>query len=246
MNTLTYSQLGTFGRFGNQLFQIASTMGIAVNNWYGFAFPRLEWMDQLANPLPVLDRPVHSSRYVPFGYHDITLPDTRMDGIDNLVIDIRNSYLQSWKYFRNINELVRHHLTFTNMPEPTDAVAVHVRRGDYKTQDWHPLLDREYYDEAITEMAGYLPSSLLFFSDEPVEVWMMYSGANIYHSVNPIEDFKKMMSCRHFIIANSTYSWWAAYLGAWPDKKVIAPKNWFSPEAPYHTRDLYPKNWIVI
>ena len=246
MNTLTYSQLGSFGRFGNQLFQVASTIGIAINNGYGFAFPRLDWMDHLVNALPVLDRPVHATRYIPFGYHDVTLPDTRMDGIDNLMLDIRNSYLQSWKYFRNTNELVRHHLTFANMPYPVDLVAVHVRRGDYKTQDWHPLLGREYYDRAIVDLAGYDPSKLLFFSDEPDEVLRMYPGVNVWHTGNTVEDFKMMMSCRHFIIANSTYSWWAAYLGAWPDKKVIAPKNWFSADAPYHTKDLYPTNWMVI
>jgi hypothetical protein len=246
MNTLTYSQLGSFGRFGNQLFQVASTIGIAVNNGYDYAFPRMEWMDHLAHPLPVLNQEPHSWRYVPFGYHDVTLPDFRMSGIDGTVIDIRNSYLQSWKYFRNINQLVRHYLTFSNMPEPTDAVAVHVRRGDYKTTDWHPVLGREYYDAAITEIAGYMPSSLLFFSDEPDEVRKMYPDANIYHTGNDMEDFKKMMSCKHFIIANSSYSWWAAWLSSSPDKKVIAPANWFSADAPYNTRDLYPKEWIKL
>jgi hypothetical protein len=136
------------------------------------------------------------------------------------------------------------------MPEPTDAVAVHVRRGDYKDLEYHPVLGREYYDAALLEIVGLIGLKangyVLFFSDDPDEVRRMYPNANIYHTGNTIEDFKKMMSCRHFIIANSTYSWWAAYLGAWPDKKVIAPKNWFSPEAPYHTRDLYPKEWTLI
>jgi hypothetical protein len=68
----------------------------------------------------------------------------------------------------------------------------------------------------------------------------------VYHSGDTLDDFKKMMSCRHFIIANSSYSWWAAWLGCWPDKKVIAPKRWFTENAPYHTNDLYPKDWILI
>jgi hypothetical protein len=86
----------------------------------------------------------------------------------------------------------------------------------------------------------------IIFSDSPDEAQAMFPGAIVSRPTNYIEDFKLMKACQSFIIANSTFSWWAAWLGNQPGKKVVAPALWFGPAAGLETKDIYPKNWIVI
>jgi len=174
-------------------------------------------------------------------------------------------YWQSPKYFSRIEPQIRKELM---VREPlvgqnleisrriTDCVAVslHVRRGDYanseQTNRFHGTCGPEYYDAAekhLRERIG--PMQLFVFSDEPdwAEANLRFrSPATILRHNGPerdYEDLRLMTMCRHHIIANSTFSWWGAWLCQNPGKLVIAPKNWFR-EANHSTADLIPDSWI--
>lgn len=187
-----------------------------------------------------------------------------------------NGYWQSEKYFSNIHELIQqqyqpaspldtlnHDLKL--QMEQEESVAVHVRRGDYATsndyQGFFGLLGKSYYDEAITLMKGKLAHpKFYFFSDDPAWCEANFTGLQatfIRHNVgdDSYKDLLLMSSCHHAIIANSTFSWWGAWLGTAPGRIVVAPKQWFRtnystrtvpsyPSRIYNTKDLIPSGWI--
>lgn len=138
-----------------------------------------------------------------------------------------------------------------------NSVSIHVRRGDYLRLpvilEWHGVIDVEYYNNAIKLLQSKTeqPLKLYYFSDDPewveTNLCTMWPGEVISkNSQNTgIEDFYLMSQCKHNIIANSSFSWWSAWLNINANKIVIAPKKWFG-NAPYNTKDLIPESWIKI
>ena len=138
-----------------------------------------------------------------------------------------------------------------------NSVAVHVRRGDYLRLpiilEWHGVLDANHYNNAFTQLQSKLdkPFSIYYFSDDPQ--WIeenlcpKWPGTIISKDSKntAIEDFYLMSQCKHNIIANSSFSWWAAWLNDNPDKIVIAPQKWFG-NAPCDPKDLIPESWMKI
>jgi hypothetical protein len=116
----------------------------------------------------------------------------------------------------------------------TSSVAVHVRRGDYLHHPAFDVCDRHYYHHSMDEMRARLPSAHFFvFSDDPDwcrgefrndDVEVVDSGAS---AANPLHDLYLMSLASHHIIANSSYSWWSAWLGDKPDQQVIMPDRWY-------------------
>lgn len=174
-------------------------------------------------------------------------------------------YRQSEKYFLPIKEkiyqsfqiqdyLIEHLKPFKTKLKSELSVALHIRRGDYTNNavhDYHGVLDIDYY-QAATEYFLQKNQGTVFyiFSDNIDWVQQNYNFKNANYitkevSKNAIEDFELIKSCQHQIIANSTFSWWAAYLNPNPNKIVIAPKKWFN-SAPNNTKDLFPQDWITI
>ncbi len=180
----------------------------------------------------------------------------------------RNLYLwgywQSYKYFDDLKGNLKEHITLKNPAHnhhsdllyqviSCESVAVHVRRGDYSATEAnmnrYGLLTRTYYEKAMSIIARDFPDCVFFvFSDDPE-----WAARNLCSSNNivivsgrdtdsAIPDFQLMRMCKHFIIANSTFSWWAAYLGASDRSKIIAPEPWFS-ESTVDTRDVLPIHW---
>lgn len=170
------------------------------------------------------------------------------------------------KYFKDIEDVIRKDFTLrkTLSEEGADllslilkaeSVSLHVRRGDYisdpKTNTWLGVCTLEYYNQAINRMAADVRAPHFFiFSDDPA--WAKenitppfpttYTSGNPEH---PEEDIVLMSNCKHNIIANSTFSWWGAWLNANPQKIVIAPKQWFKTKK-MDTRDIIPESWIII
>jgi hypothetical protein len=249
---------GGLGRFGNQCFSIASTIGIALRNNQPYAFP--EWINQdnalfgdqpdrmseyFVNPLPPIpegleftDIPYH------WEYRNYDIPT----GNWNIC-----SHLQDERYFKHCMPLIWEIFRMKDEPEQNDCIAIHYRAGDYIDDQnaYHPRCSIEYYNEAIK----YFPegSKYLLFSDDikgAVEKFgsngWTFDFSRMKDSTSYIEDFRLMKRCKSFITANSSFSAMAAILGEHPEKKIICPRRWFGAAAGSMSFDGYPENAIVI
>lgn len=157
-------------------------------------------------------------------------------------------YFQTEKYFADIKEQVREAFQFRNF-SPSEgvkayeaqmascnAVSLHIRRGDYLTEANRALFgnicDEGYYERAIAAMKGQVPGARFFvFSNDKDWVRARYTDRDFVIVEGNSEDagyadLYLMSKCKHHILANSSFSWWGAWLDDNPDKKVIAPKTW--------------------
>lgn len=129
-----------------------------------------------------------------------------------------------------------------------ECVSIHVRRGDYvRNQASHPVQSMDYYNSAISHFEP--DCQFLVLSDDIEWCKKHFVDINVKFIENTPDyiDLNIMRLCKHNIIANSTFSWWAAWLNENPNKKVIAPKNWFGPKkCNYNTHDLIPESWFLI
>lgn len=175
---------------------------------------------------------------------------------------------QSEKYFEDIKGTIREEFKFREKPNKKNlemikrikadcfAVSLHVRRGDYVTDirnfEKHGICSVEYYLEAIQYMKNKIGENIhcYIFSDdmEWVKNFLPVNCATTYVDYNKgdqsFEDIRLMSLCSHNIIANSTFSWWGAWLNRNPNKIVVAPKIWFSSES--RCIDIIPEDWIKI
>lgn len=171
---------------------------------------------------------------------------------------------QSEKYFHDYRSTIKQDLSLkTKLSRSslevlseinkTTSVAVHIRRGDYVSnivaQNVLGTQSLEYYTSTTSYIDSKLKKAHYFvFSDDPIWASQNILKGHKYvtfipTSAQPYEDFELMRSCDHFIIANSSFSWWAAWLGEEKDSIVIAPKRWFA-SSEYSSKDLVPKHWI--
>ncbi len=180
---------------------------------------------------------------------------------DNVYLD---GYWQSEKYFIDIEQIIRKEFTFkidpternrqtSNIIASTESVAVHIRRGDYVTHAqanaFHGLCSLEYYQLAADEIAKQVINPIFFVFSDDIEwvkdnVKLNYKTVFIDHN-DPdqgYEDLRLMSLCKHQIIANSSFSWWGAWLNSSPHKIIIAPRMWFQ-KTSQDTRDLIPFKW---
>ena len=170
-------------------------------------------------------------------------------------------YYQSEKYFEHCEDEIKKIFTFKpkikvkaleKIPKVIhDTVGIHVRVGDYLgLQQYHPVCDADYYSEAMKHFQDKNYYFLIFSDNIDYCKEMFGESENILYISNnePQVDMCMMSICEHNVIANSSFSWWAAWLNKSQDKKVIAPKKWFGPayDGVNHTKDIYCKEWIVI
>jgi hypothetical protein len=139
-------------------------------------------------------------------------------------------------------------------------ISVHVRRGDYLnpgTVEYHGILGETYYREALGRLEASVgkEAKLFVFSDDAAaaeQVLNFVPKSQLVHvrgdPERPWEDMALMARCRHHVIANSSFSWWGAWLNRSPDKIVVAPCAWFAPTelSKRNTGDLYPPGWILV
>lgn len=230
------------GRMGNQMFQLAAAYAHALRHGFEFRCPAKSHNEQLWPSRFRFGRLCHPGTVLST-YTEPTHAYNPIPSIDNLRL---NGYFQSEKYFKDYRKEVIEAFGFDNLAS-IDEVAVHVRRGDYVGfADHHPPVDNFYLELAMS----YFPNKdfMVFSDDLPwCRLNVRHPRARFVDTGDDIKDFKLMASCRHQIIANSTYSWWAAWINPNPDKIVIAPKNWFGPKnAHLDTKDILPENWLQI
>lgn len=151
-------------------------------------------------------------------------------------------YFQNEKFFKNNEEAIRV-LFSSGIPDPINKVAIHVRRGDYVNNPYYvDLMETDYYQRA---MALFPNSKFIVFSDdiEWCKEQEVFEGCEFFNK-SEIEDMNTMAACVGHIIANSSFSWWGAWLSPnFPDNRVIAPKLWFTDGV---ERTILPTHWKTI
>jgi hypothetical protein len=175
-------------------------------------------------------------------------------------------YWQSELYFSSIADQVK--ATFTLKPEyyssvlslieeikTSESVSIHIRKGDYLLHpysEYYASLESAYYNNALAALQENLPHLKLYvFTDdlkwvkENLALPIPFTLISGVQTRSMYEDFQAMLSCKYHIIANSSFSWWTAWLSAREGKKVIAPKQWFK-NGPTDTQDLVPKSWLIV
>lgn len=266
-----FNALGRMGRLANQMFQYASLKGISRNVGADFCIPyykdsvddgignklRSELFDSfdLKVNIGILNNghaPVVKERFFHFDEELFSLcPDhVSLQG-----------FFQTEKYFKHIESEIREDFTFNEgilnpckeMAESVDnPIALHIRRTDYvSNSENHHNLSLSYYEKALSMFES--DRNVIVFSDDPS--WCseqeLFSDDRFLISENKDNrvDLCLMALCSDFIIANSTYSWWGAWLSNNSNKKVIAPVEWFGKTGytkDHNTEDLIPNEWTRI
>jgi hypothetical protein len=204
-----------------------------------------------ARPSPAVERAFHFDPAV------LDLPDTAcLEG-----------YWQSERYFADVADRVRGDLTLRDAPTGRNAevaaqiasctaISLHVRRGDYVSNSTHNathgVCALDYYRRAVEHVGKYVDEPVFFlFSDDPawVAAHLEIDAPTVLVDHNgpdtACEDLRLMSSCAHHVLANSSFSWWGAWLNPAPKPLVVAPKHWFL-DPSLDTRDLIPKRWVTL
>lgn len=264
---LSFNSLGNLGRLANQMFQYASLKGIAYYKNYQFCIPPREvfgQMDRMVNTdLNLYDVFEIIPQKNKIGLTENTILQEKTFAFDEDIfyrcpsnVDLFG-YFQTEKYFLHIEEEIKNDFQFK--PElqnkchtfldslKSEVISLHVRRGDYTINPNHPLQELNYYKMALEMLPNNLP--VLVFSDD--HAWCssqeIFDNDRFMISENSSvdADLCMMTLCDYHVIANSSLSWWGAWLSN--SKKTISPKKWFSGDcAQKDTKDLYCKDWIIL
>jgi hypothetical protein len=260
-----FNHLGHLGRLGNQMFQYAALKGIAANNNYNICIPSssgnnewcehqlfncftLETINQLNIQYIDSNRPIIQEKSFCF---DDELFDNCPDWVS------LHGFFQSEKYFKHIKEEIKKDFSFkSNILDSSkeaisglnNPISLHIRRTDYLTNPNHKALSLDYYKNALEQFDETW--AVIVFSDDPNWVFdqKLFSGDRFIVSENNSSyiDLCLMTLCKGHIIANSSFSWWGAWLA--DSKGVIAPSGWFEGTNNSHldTKDLIPSEWEII
>ena len=215
-----------------------------------------------------LPQPIHVIRENGFPYNE--LPVREMVNRNVMIY----GYFQSYKYFQENYSMIYRILNIDKMKNDIinnlnltseyleNTVSMHFRIGDYKKiQDFHPLATYNYYERSLLYMQITKPNTnftiLYFCEDCDIDDVLIiinklttnYPMYNFKRGLNTLEDWQQMLlmsCCHHNIIANSSFSWWSAYLNSNKDKIVCYPSVWFGKVAKNDTRDLCPTDWVRV
>lgn len=271
-NMICFPRLGSFGNLGNAMFQYAAVLGIADKTGYEPVYDfnatgttvtlhkhfnltkakHKSWTDQVHGIGRIWKEP-----YFHFCEDAFKIPDNT--GIQG--------YFQSEKYFSHIADRIKSEFKFNedminNCKEKMNdlkslgktVIGIHVRLGDYTQLPnvFVQLLQTDYYNRAFQLIEQEVQGDKMYvvFSDNISMCKNVFRGANFAFAENgtPIQDMCMMSLCDHVITANSSFSWWGAWLNDSADKKVIAPRGWFvdNPQNQKDTKDLYCPGWTVL
>lgn len=256
---ITYSRLGSSkrGRLGNHLFQIASTIGMALKYGHDFTFPEWSYNKYFENPLPTGGNfeawPVNETSF--------SFIDERrlLDRAENFDID---GWRQSERYWQGQEWYVRNQFIFkTELQQKVrktfkkalsrPCIAISVRRGDFVGNPNYAQIPVRYYLlgllETIPDWRNY---NVILFSDDMAYCRVQFEGIPGVHFADgiDIEQLCLMTLCQHFVISNSTFSWWGAWLGEKEGSIVVRPPMNFAGDMARRNseEDYWPARWTVV
>jgi len=276
---ITFSNLGkeeTWGRLGNQLFQIAATISHAFKTETDFCFPAWKYAKYFKYNLPqdenIKSKFTADDVYPHQNFHYTPLPvpnDKQLDisgwfQSEKYFLPAKEQVLEQFLFSDEVMDKAKHHIsTLTPTGQTENNIAIHVRRGDYlQKQAHHPTQSLNWYKMAVNRMERELkqPLNIVVFSDDINFIIDNFTEKNFPNANritwitpgNEIIDLALMSLCNHHIICNSTYSWWGAYLAQNYNQQqsipqvVIAPRRWFGDKVNLITDDIYCPNWIKL
>jgi hypothetical protein len=250
------------GGLGNYMFQIAATQALAwdlgVEAKFDFNSASQvhrnirDYQNNILGSVIDVSNPTFDTRYFEpdFGYNEL-------HKIDNQILI---GYFQSEKYFKHHKQSLIELFSLPNIMRyelfekykdvinsDVKSCSIHVRRGDYlKLPEHHPPLTMDYYNKAMELIKA---DKFLIFSDDISWCKDNFIGDQFVF-VEDESDYKSlilMSLCYDNIIANSSFSWWGAWLNRYEHKTVIAPNKWFGPaKGDIITKDLIPEEWLLI
>lgn len=252
MLTTDYIIPGIAGRIGNNLFMIAHAYakGLEYNKQVVVCRPAIDYNDEIFSQnifskIEFVEDFDDNNNWNPVRPSDDK--HTQYSG-----------YFQSEKYFEkyseNIKSLFGPPISFikrmdVEMPELFDSpcTVINVRRGDYLMfPDYHPVISAEFIYQCALELG--LDQQYIIASDDIP--WckenIKIPGAIYLEGYKSYEQMWILSMCQNFIISNSSFSWWAAYLSRAKDKIVMAPETWFGPKGPPTWGDMYCKDWTIV
>ena len=264
---ITHNSIGYKGRLGNQMFQYATLKALSLKTGYecvlpnntnlkldgAFDYTNNQWLSfnlflqecfNITSPLVEIRlKNIYQEKKFDFEPELFEISDnTSIEG-----------YFQSYKYFEKYETEIRQEFTFKLellekckkvINQYNNPISIHVRRGDYINHPNYWVVTPEYIQDALNHFNDDEYTFLVFSDDIEWCKSVFPEGVVFIEGNNQFEDLCLMSLCHHNIIANSSYSWWGAYLNKNENKRVVAPSNWFN--NPTSLNDLYPPNWIKI
>lgn len=227
------------GGLGNQLFQ------------WAFAFAEARRLNSRLG-LDYVDVPGTTPRKFALGAFGMELQPARCDQERFLAIDV-DGYIDvgprrdgvrirgMWmgeEPWRDYASEIRARLS--RKTPPINGVAVHIRRTDFADSPM-VLLGRDYYEKALAKMPS---GDVTVFSDDPA-LARDFGLGYVVDEPDPWVTFLMMASCEHHVIANSSFSWWAAWLAEKPGQRVVAPSKWLRANAAV-TKQIVPERWVTV
>jgi hypothetical protein len=251
------------GGLGNVLFQVTAAYVVSLRdnmdliidptNHYGGHHGIHRYKNNILRHFKFSETPISLEGYGERGHHFTELP--KFESSVKL-----HGYFQSEKYFLDfkkeilevfspIDEIIQNLNEKYGEVIKNGANSIHIRRGDYVgLPNHHPLTSMEYYSESVKILGD--DSVYLIFSDEISWCKENFNFIKNKIFVDDLLDYEEiylMSLCKNNIIANSTFSWWGAWLNKNEEKKVISPKIWFGESLHYHnTSDIYCEGWIKL
>jgi hypothetical protein len=259
---ITCNKIGFNGKLGNQIFKYSALMALSEQIGTSFFIPyesllrngKLFLYDCFYLDSSYCKKDIDISNYYNYEEPHFHYDDNFFNLKDNTNI---NGFFQSEKYFINIAQRVKTEFVFKQDIENKandiisqlnnkPIVSLHVRRCDYlQLLDKYFILDNDYYYNAVNQY--FSDDYNIFICSDDID-WCKgnLKFKNMYFSTeDTYTDLCIMSLCNHNIIANSSFSWWGAYLNKHKDKNVICPSQWFKmPE--FNTKDLFPNGWIIL
>lgn len=249
---ITFSRLGNKGNLGNQLFQIASTIGLARKHNHNFCFPEWKYAKYFRYTFHTCDKVEHFQevKEKEFNHHEWNLAQENYD---------INGYLQSEKYFDR--KLIREIFAFkeeflTTLKKKSDPwirqkknILITIRRGVFVNNPTYYQLSYKYYFLAIIKNFPDWKERNLIFTSDDIHYCKMHFGflpnAYFLDNYSPVEQLGIASLCNDFVISNSTFSWWAAWLGEKKGSKVIRPYKYLRGKFSIHNNeiDYFPERW---
>jgi hypothetical protein len=259
---LTFSKFGKKGRLGNQLFHLAGMIGFAKKFDQPLKMPAWMYM-RYFNPNEYVKEgqaPIRMQRrieedqfhYVEDYWRELSSGDWDV-----------SAWLQSEKYWEHCKDEIKRVFTWESNYEAgvikkipvdfTNAIAISVRRGDYVKNENYDLLPVSYYMQALMkEFPDFLDRQIMIFSDDIPYCKLHFEGLpNVWYAdaLSDIAQLCVLSHCNNFIIANSTFSWWGAYLAELrnPDAKIVRPNYLFAGPLlkKSDSKDHWPDRWTV-